>query len=113
MIISVDNVFTARALLSADASINALDESGRTPLVIAAVHGMAHLNFHTIFYKEIVVGLNINIIRKTECLIEFVYLLGSMKVAKALIQKGADLNVGDSMGNTALHEAIKFGMYFS
>ena len=82
------------------ADINAVDESGKTPLRIAAENG------HITFLQALVAisGVDLDACDK-DCntLLHFAALRGQTECLKWLIHTGADINAANQYGNTPLH----------
>ncbi len=89
----------ARNLISQGASVNAVDENGKTALMLAAEKGDADA-----IRTLIASGADLNAQNAAgETALMAAITVGSMASVQALIENGADLTIRDNQGRTAMH----------
>lgn len=83
--------------------INVKNESGFSPLTIACYNG--NLEVAALLAKHVE---NINVNSKAGTALIAAVFKNDIKIAKMLLDAGADVNIADDKGITALHYGIKF-----
>jgi hypothetical protein len=104
--VNAGNAEGARALAMRGADVNAVDEAGQTPLLLAVRQGSQEL---VGLFMEKGAKPNISEARTGKAALHEAALRGYSGVVQTLLASGADKNAKDKDGRTALSYALKYG----
>ena len=101
-----DRIEVTKFLIEKGANLNPKTELGRTPLIISAVEGNSVL---ARLFLESGADISVKDMNYKRTALHFAALYGQFDIVDELVKKGADVDVKDAAGRTALDYACRYG----